>query len=467
MANEYDSPENFDFATEEELAKLAYQRALKRQAEPAPGIATYGRNINVLPGWGQVLSHAANQYRGGQDEEAAIAALRGIGQRKIAAQREFLAGMPNAYEEKQTEIAGPPEAGQEGQSLGTQTSQVEKSPLQQAREWQQFGAKGMLVPGMEKIGAYGLEKAISMPEKIAEREQKALDRQAELEARLNAQKELAAEKAAAAASRQEQTNLLRQQNIDIARGHLKVAEGEEQRKVEAAKAKTEAAAAEAEANTANLNDALVDIASKYQKLNENRDIVSTKRGGLSNALSALQTSSLGQATGRVFGTESQSLREEIKSARQQLLMMIAKKLNVKASQLNSNVELKNWMDALSDPSIGYDASMAILQKLQDRYVNGNNVQRDIDLATGKITQEEFAASAPKGETVAPTAPKGPPPTGPAYNPGKSSVLPQSRLTKAGSSISNPVTVRSQAERDALPPGTYYVDPKGNPGRTPG
>ena len=436
--------ENFDFASEEELAKLAYQRALKRQATPAPGITNYGNGVMVLPGWGQVLSGAANRFRGAQDEEAAVAALRGLGQRRLAAQRDYLAQMPEAYEEQQQELAGPPTP--EGVGPGTKTVQVEKPLLQQARDWQRFGAKGMLIPGMEKIGAYGIEKAISMPEKMAEMQEKERARQEELAARIAAQKELADQKAREAADRAEQTRILRQQGIDIQAGHLKVAQAEETRKSEAAQAKIEAAKAEADQNTANLNDALVDIAGKYQKLNENRDITSTKRGGLSNAMSALQTSGLGQATGRVFGTESQSIREEIKSARQQLLMMIAKKLNVKSGSLNSNQELKSWLDALTDPNIGYDASMAILKKLQDRYVNGNNVQRDVDLANGKITQEEFAASAPKEGPTAPTAPtvptpKGPPPTGPAYSPGKSSVLPQANRGGA------PVVVRTGTRPD--------------------
>ena len=447
-----DNSDNFDFGTEEEIIKNAYQRALKRQAMPTPGIKDYGNKVMVLPGWGDVLSTAYNQYRGGQDEEAAVAALRGLGQRRMAAQREYLAQMPEAYTEQQQELAGPPTP--EGVGPGTKTVQVEKPWQEQARDWQRFGARGMLIPGMEKIGEGAINKAVAMPEKMAELEQKALDRKAELDARLAAQKELADQKAREAADRAEQTNILRRQGLDISQQRADIAKAEEDRKKAEADAKVAAKNEEAQENKDNLDEMIVGMADKYTKLKKTGGVSSTGQNALSNTMTAIRTSGFGQTVGNVIGTPEQALRDEIKSDRQQLLMSIAKRLGVKAGQLNSNVELQNWLNALTDPKLSYEASMGILQKIRDRYVEPGN----------PLIPKTEGAATPTAPEPAPTAPA---PTGPAYQSGKSSVLPQSRLNQLGSSPSKPIPVTTKAEYDALAPGTYYVDPKGTPGRKPG
>lgn len=126
----------------------------------------------------------------------------------------------------------------------------------------------------------------------------------------------------------------------------------------------------AEAGKTQLQNIIEDVRAHYDQLNQAGDIPSTQRGALSNIASSAQSSALGQFGGRVVGTESQRARENIKSSRLMLLNALKQATGKSAQELNSNVELKTNLDALSDPTQGYEAAMDILNKLEDVYVRG-------------------------------------------------------------------------------------------------
>jgi hypothetical protein len=126
----------------------------------------------------------------------------------------------------------------------------------------------------------------------------------------------------------------------------------------------------AEAGKTQLQNIIEDVRAHYDQLNQAGDIPSTQRGALSNIASSTQSSALGQFGGRVIGTESQRARENIKSSRLMLLNALKQATGKSAQELNSNVELKTNLDALSDPTQGYEAAIDILNKLEDVYVRG-------------------------------------------------------------------------------------------------
>jgi len=126
----------------------------------------------------------------------------------------------------------------------------------------------------------------------------------------------------------------------------------------------------AEAGKTQLQNIIEDVRAHYDQLNQAGDIPSTQRGALSNIVSSTQSSALGQFGGRVIGTESQRARENIKSSRLMLLNALKQATGKSAQELNSNVELKTNLDALSDPTQGYEAAIDILNKLEDVYVRG-------------------------------------------------------------------------------------------------
>jgi hypothetical protein len=125
-----------------------------------------------------------------------------------------------------------------------------------------------------------------------------------------------------------------------------------------------------EAGKTQLQNIIEDVRAHYDQLNQAGDIPSTERGALSNIVSSTQSSALGQFGGRVIGTESQRARENIKSSRLMLLNALKQATGKSAQELNSNVELKTNLDALSDPTQGYEAAIDILNKLEDVYVRG-------------------------------------------------------------------------------------------------
>jgi len=99
-------------------------------------------------------------------------------------------------------------------------------------------------------------------------------------------------------------------------------------------------------------------------------ITSTSKGPLANLVTSLQTGTVGQMGGRVFGTQEQAKRDELKSIRLQLLNAVKEATGMSAQQLNSNVELKTYLDSLGSEGMTKEANLAILDNLSRRYLKG-------------------------------------------------------------------------------------------------
>lgn len=125
----------------------------------------------------------------------------------------------------------------------------------------------------------------------------------------------------------------------------------------------------------------------YDGLLKGGGIVSTKRGALANVSSRTGSSAVGQMVGGALGTKNQELRDSIKQQRPLLLQAIKQATGMSAKQMDSNVELKMYLAAATDPEIGYEANMSALQKLDELY----------GLSGGKAKAEE----APKYEARTP------------------------------------------------------------------
>ena len=100
-------------------------------------------------------------------------------------------------------------------------------------------------------------------------------------------------------------------------------------------------------------------------------MTSTSKGPLANLVTSLQTGTVGQMGGRVFGTKEQAKRDELKSIRLQLLNAVKEATGMSAQQLNSNVELKTYLDSLGSEGMTKEANLAILDNLSRRYLKGS------------------------------------------------------------------------------------------------
>ena len=108
----------------------------------------------------------------------------------------------------------------------------------------------------------------------------------------------------------------------------------------------------------------------YRVLNEARAITSDARGVASNAASWVQSSGAGQLLGRMGGTKEQTARNEIQSSRLRVMNAIKNATGMSAQQLNSNVELKTWLDSLTSFANSYESNIGILDAIEDSFVKG-------------------------------------------------------------------------------------------------
>lgn len=97
-------------------------------------------------------------------------------------------------------------------------------------------------------------------------------------------------------------------------------------------------------------------------------MTSTSQGPLSNLITSLGTGTIGQTVGRMTGTSAQTKRDELKSIRLQLLNAVKEATGMSSQQLNSNVELKTYLDSLGGENMTQEANLAILNNISNRYL---------------------------------------------------------------------------------------------------
>lgn len=145
-------------------------------------------------------------------------------------------------------------------------------------------------------------------------------------------------------------------NLDVSRGRLKLAEKTAENKVSVADTKKQEA-------TGQLDDIVASLNAQYDALEKNGGIVSTDKGTLSNLAASAEASALGQYVGKALGTQNQSARNQIGMTRPQLLMAIKNASGMTARQLDSNADLKLWLQAATDPQLDVQANRAALNNI--------------------------------------------------------------------------------------------------------
>jgi hypothetical protein len=155
---------------------------------------------------------------------------------------------------------------------------------------------------------------------------------------------------------------------------------------------------------------LDDLRANFDRLNQMRAITSTERGPISNVGTAIETTGVGQVASRAVGGKAQAIRDEISSSRSMLLSALKKVTGKSASELNSNVELRTFLDSISDPAKSYESAMAILDNMERTYLRGGEPSAGQRSAAPRgaapsgersfrTVQEAEAANLPKGTRV--------------------------------------------------------------------
>jgi len=109
------------------------------------------------------------------------------------------------------------------------------------------------------------------------------------------------------------------------------------------------------------------IRNAYEELNKAEAIPSEKRGGFENAVDYMSTTSLGREAQRMLGTKYNRPLNEIVGSRKLLATAIKNATGMSAQEMNSNTELTLMLDALTDPTQGYESAISLLGAIEDLY----------------------------------------------------------------------------------------------------
>ena len=209
------------------------------------------------------------------------------------------------------------------------------------------------------LGASIEERQAMLEQRILDREQRAADASATRQQRAEAARE--------AAQLRRDLMAMQKQIADQASADRRYAVDN---RPNPAAAKADAAAAKADEAKGQVDNVVATLNSYYDALDKNGGIVNPDKGVLSNLGASISSSGVGQAVGRAVGTENQSARNAIKQARPLLLQYIKNATGMSAQQMNSNVELKLWLEAATDPQLDVRANREALGRIQQMIGTG-------------------------------------------------------------------------------------------------
>ncbi len=117
----------------------------------------------------------------------------------------------------------------------------------------------------------------------------------------------------------------------------------------------------------NFDTLIGNLRDNYNQLGAMGGITSTDKGPLSNVIAGTSSSGVGQAAGRLFGTQAQSVRNTIAQSRPLLLNAIKEATGMSAKQMDSNAELKMYLAAATDPTLDLQTNLNALNQLESLY----------------------------------------------------------------------------------------------------
>ena len=136
---------------------------------------------------------------------------------------------------------------------------------------------------------------------------------------------------------------------------------------------------------------VADLRDKYRILDSENAIVSENNKWGTNIGARIGSSGVGQMFGGAVGTKAQSARDSIAMTRPLLLQSIMKATGMSAKQMDSNAELKMYLATATDPTLGLQANMEALDRIEALY-GGGSQQTPANKAAPK-------PAAPTGRTV--------------------------------------------------------------------
>jgi hypothetical protein len=128
------------------------------------------------------------------------------------------------------------------------------------------------------------------------------------------------------------------------------------------------------------------LASKYNELASTGGMTSTKRGIMENVGAYLSNTALGQEAGKMTATQEQSLRNEIRAQSPVLLQGIKKATGMGTKEMDSNADVKRWLEAMGSPTFDIQSTLGILKSLNAQFGSGNEIPAS-PAKTGNIASD--------------------------------------------------------------------------------
>ncbi len=162
--------------------------------------------------------------------------------------------------------------------------------------------------------------------------------------------------------------------------------------------KAQATAQRAADGATDVDVAIGTLRDAYDRLEKGGGITSTKNEGMDNLPAAISSSGVGQAVGRMFGTQNQSARNDIAMARPALLAALMKATGMSAKQMDSNAELKLWLATATDPTLDVESNRRALANIEKKYLRTGATPAAPGGAPSQF-QEGQTATGPGGQKI--------------------------------------------------------------------
>jgi hypothetical protein len=121
---------------------------------------------------------------------------------------------------------------------------------------------------------------------------------------------------------------------------------------------------------------LTEINGFYDELDKINGAHNSSKGVISNTAASFNTSELGQNLGRAIGSKDQVLRDKIATAKTTLMPLAMKATGLVSGQLNSEMELQNFLKILTDPAVDVSVAKEQIKRLENLHgvssVGGGN-----------------------------------------------------------------------------------------------
>jgi hypothetical protein len=143
-----------------------------------------------------------------------------------------------------------------------------------------------------------------------------------------------------------------------------------------------------------LSQELGTVLGYYEELNRMGAMVSPERPSAANVAAAARATGPGQTAERFLGTRAQTLRDNIANARLRLFNHVKNATGASAQQMNSNLELQTWLNAMTNPGQSIETVRETLGQL--------------DAVLGSVRNQMAAEASGQGRPqAAPAAPRTP------------------------------------------------------------